>query len=425
MKPQFLIGSISSDSGKTLFARALICALRKLDLKIQPYKCGPDFMDAQLLSLAADKETVHLDTWLSSYTHVQHLYNKYGERADVCIIEGQAALFDGYRKNQGSSVDLAELLNVPIILLVNARMLGYSIAPILYGFKHFHPGVKIAGVVFNQVSSAAHYSLLREACTDVGMDVLGYLPFGDDLKTPSKHSVLTLSARKELELQTEYLAEQLVKTVDIKRLLSKCSGTFPCRYKLPYCSDVDVDSFISPLRKIKIAIARDAAFCFTYHENLMHLKQIGHISWFSPVHGSNLPEADLIYLPSGYIELFARQLHRRRQLMESLKEFAERGGKILAEGGGAVFLGRSFTIRQGGTAYPMCNVLPYDFSMVNARFQSKYRKYTFAEKEWKGHEYRYFRPVEEFPAPIIRYKNVIACLDHIYWGESDVMTLWD
>ena len=236
MKPQLLISAASSGSGKTLFALGLIRSLSKRGLQIQPYKCGTDFMDAQLLTLASDHETVHLDTWLASYTHLQHMYNKYGEKADVCIAEGTAGLFDGRNKMQGCSAEMAGLLNVPIILLVNARLTGYSVAPLIYGFRHFHSHTPIAGVVFNMVSSEAHYHCLREACLDAGADCLGYLPVSADLKLPSKHTALTLTARKELNNQIDNIAEIIEKQIDINRILNLCNRNFPCQYTLPYSS---------------------------------------------------------------------------------------------------------------------------------------------------------------------------------------------
>ena len=196
MKPQLLISAITAGNGKTLFSMGLLRALKKRGLKVQPYKCGPDFIDSQLLTIAADRESVNLDTWMASHTHVQHLYNKYGEQADVCITEGVGGLFDGYRRMQGSSAEMAGLLNLPVILLVNARNAGYSVAPIIYGFKNFYPGVHIAGVVFNQVSSSNHFAYLRDACSDANVDCLGYVPNIDTVKISSRYSAISMANRK-------------------------------------------------------------------------------------------------------------------------------------------------------------------------------------------------------------------------------------
>jgi len=444
MKPQILVSATSAGSGKTLFAMGLLRALKNRGIKVQPYKCGPDFVDSQYLTIAADSESVNLDAWMSSSTHVQHLFNKYGELSDTCVIEGTGGLYDGYRRMQGSTVETSNLLNLPVILLVNARLSGYSVAPLIYGFKHFYAGVRIAGVVFNQVSSPAHHTYLREACSDAGVDCLGYLPYMEGVKLPSKHNVISQANRQALDEQAELIAVQIEKTVDVNRMLSRCNRNFPCPYTLPYSSDIEDDSFMRPLRKMKIAIARDPAFNFTYRENVARLAKQGNITYFSPLYGYELPEADLIYLPGGYPELFARQLHRRYKMMEALKEYAERGGKILAECGGLVFLGRSLKSKENGTAYPMSNILPIDFAMPSIpKLYSGYRKATYQGMELKGYEFRYsiiqqddtlsschahsitnLKGTENI-LPFYRYKNVIASYTHWYWGDKDLMKLWE
>lgn len=444
MKPQILISAVTAGSGKTFLAMGLLRALKKRGLNVQPYKCGPDFMDSQLLSIASDGESVNLDVWMSSSTHVQHLYNKYGEQADACLIEGTGGLYDGYRRMQGSTIEMSGLLNLPVVLLVNARLAGYSVAPILYGFKHFYTGVRIAGVIFNQVASPAHYTHLREACADAGVDCLGYLPLMEGIKLPSKHTVISLANRRTLDEQADEIAGQIEKTIDINRMLSRCNRNFPCPYTLPYSSDMEDDSFLIPTRRLKIAVARDPAFNFTYRENLARLAKLGNISYFSPLYGYELPEADLVYLPGGYPELFARQLHRRYKMMEALREYAERGGKLLAECGGMVFLGRSLKSKDNGTAYPMCNILPIDFTVSSMpRLQSGYRKTTLADMELKGYEFHYSTiqedgtsPIESNPLitnlkgteelmPFYRYKNVWASYTHWYWGDKDLLRIWE
>ena len=443
MKPQILVSAVTAGSGKTLFTMGLLRALKNRGMKVQPYKCGADFIDSSYLSIAADKESVNLDAWMSSPTHTQHIYNRYGEQADACITEGTAALFDGYRRMQGSSAEIANILNLPVILLVNARMAGYSVAPLLYGYKHFYSGVHIAGVIFNQVSSPAHYAHLREACSDTGLDCLGYLPVMEEVKLFPKHNAISLANRRIIDEQANIVASQIEKSIDISRMLNRCNRNFPCQYTLPYYSDTEDDMHTFPMSKIKIAIARDPAFNFTYRENITKLSKLGEIIHFSPLYGYELPEADLIYLPGGYPELFARQLHRRRKMMESLKEYAEAGGKILAECGGMVFLGRTLKSKENGTAYPMSNILPIDFTMPSVpKLISGYRKMTYKNTEFKGYEFHYSTILQDdttntcFMTPITnqkgtenaislyRYKNVIASYTHWYWGEKDLLKLW-
>lgn len=441
MKPQLLIGAAASGSGKTTFTMGLLRALHKRGLRVQPFKCGPDYIDTQFHTLAADRESVNLDTWMASDTHVQYLYNKYGDGADVCVAEGVMGLFDGYQRMQGSSAAIARLLNIPVVLVVGARSTAYSVAPLIYGFKHFDPTVKIAGVVFNQVFSPSHFAYLRDACVDAGVECLGYLPMTEGLKIPSRHLGLTLTAKRSMNVLIEQAAELVEKHVNLDKLLNICQRGFPCRYTLPYSSEAGVESLTPPAGKMKIAIARDPAFNFIYRENIARLEAVGNITYFSPVYGSDLPEADLVYLPGGYPELFARQLHRRKKLMEALKAYAEGGGRMLAECGGMMFLTRSLTARQGGTAYAMAGVLPLDCTMVGARLHLGYRRIEYGGMELRGHEFHYSHVVApdalpsvarqftakgmEVGTPLYRYKNVIAGYTHLYWGETDILKLWE
>ena len=162
MKPQLLIGAASSGSGKTTFTMGLLRALKNRGLQIQPYKCGPDYIDTKFHTLASGHESVNLDTWLGTEDHVKQLYQSYGENADVCVVEGVMGLYDGYHRTQGSSAELAGLLDIPVILLVNAKSTAYSVAPLISGFKNFSSKVRIVGVVFNQVSSMSHFEYLKQ-----------------------------------------------------------------------------------------------------------------------------------------------------------------------------------------------------------------------------------------------------------------------
>ncbi len=434
MKSQFLIGAVSLGSGKTLFAMGLLRLLQNRRMRVQPFKCGPNFMDAQLHYLASGIDSVNLDTIISSTTRLQSVYNSYGEKADVCILEGAAALFDGCKRMRGSSAELAQVLSTPVVLIVNARSAAYSVAPILYGFKHFNTSVHIAGVIFNQVSSVMHYTYLKGACNDAGLQCLGYIPYDETLKLPVGHTALTQSVKAELECTIEKVAGYISRYVDVDKLLKLTARIFPCPYTLPYTSDVDGESDSFPIASHwKIAVARDAAFNFIYKENLDRLSREGTIQFFSPLYSNELPEADLIYLPGGYPELFSRQLHRRKAFLQQLKAYVERGGRVWAEGGGMVLLGRSLTIREGGSTYEMSGALPFDVTMVDSKLHSGYRFSRIHNTLLNGHEFRYFdvrpaAPIEnlmvfnvkgiESLTPFYHYKNVIAGCIHWEWGKT-------
>lgn len=175
-KPQFLIAAPSSGSGKTTITLGLLRYLKNQGFNVQPFKCGPDYLDTKHHGWASGKISINLDTFMSSKEHVVEVYRKYTSSADVSVIEGVMGLFDGAKKMEGSSAEIAEILNLPIILVVNAKATAYSVAPLLYGFKNFYPTIKIAGVIFNCVSGESHYQFLKDACEDVGLNALGYVP---------------------------------------------------------------------------------------------------------------------------------------------------------------------------------------------------------------------------------------------------------
>ena len=149
-------------SGQTLVALGLMRALRQRNLRVQSFKCGPELADLRYHALAADREPVSLDTWMGSRSHLQTVYNRYGEKADVCVVEGRAGLFDGFRKTQGSSAEMARLMKIPVVMVVSARNAGYSTAAMLYGFKHFNTELKNITVENNAAKLGQAVSLHLE-----------------------------------------------------------------------------------------------------------------------------------------------------------------------------------------------------------------------------------------------------------------------
>lgn len=387
MKTQFYIASIREGNGKTIFALALMRALSRRGLAVQPFKGGADFGDPLLHAIATNADSVNLDLWLLSTHQLQHLYNRWGESADVCIVDGHGGLYDGYSHSQGSDASIACCLRMPVVLLVNARNMASTVAPLIYGFRQFPGGAQIAGVVFNQVSSTSHYALLRDACHEAGVECFGYLPNIDDCKLSTRHVGLTTTVRRQYSSIIDRISLQIEQSIQIDKLLACTQQAFPCAYSLPYSSDTTDEEFPTSSGNLRIALASDPAFNFIWQHRLQQLRQQGTIVRFSPVYGSDLPPADVVYLPGGYPELFARQLARRHRLKQQLADFASAGGRIIAEGGGVAFLGHSLTTHVGGTAYPMCNILPLDFTIADAHLIQGYRQWNGN----RGYEHRYIR----------------------------------
>lgn len=422
MKSAFLIAATSSGCGKTTLSLGLMRTLIRKNLSVQPFKCGPDYIDTQFQSIAARRDSINLDLFMSSESHVRNLFSYYSEATDVSIVEGVMGMFDGFNKMKGSSADIACILDIPVILLINASSTAYSVAATIYGFTHFCPDVKVAGVIFNRVASENHFSFLRKACEDVGVECFGYLKKNTALQTPSRHLGLTLSSREDMNSFIETAADEVVKNVDVNRILEATS-------RLEYPKE---ELKIPVLQNLIVAVARDEAFNFIYPTNLNTFRKI---IYFSPLHDQRLPEADLVYLPGGYPELFAEELSKNIKLRNEIKTFAESGGRILAECGGLIYLCEEI---DGET---MCGVFPLKATMKDSKLSLGYRTIEFPRVTLKGHEFHYSHiidPLQEpsialqksvkdmsVETPVYRYKNTIAGYTHLYWAETDILKLWE
>ena len=176
MKSAFLIAAPTSGSGKTTIARGLMALLTQKGYSVQPFKCGPDYIDTKFHEAVCGRPSINLDSFMANPEHIHNLFEHYGKEADVCIVEGMMGLFDGYNRDKGSSAEIASILELPVILVVDAKSAAYSMAPLLQGFINFRKDVHIAGVIYNKVGSARHYEMLRQVCDDLQITCFGYLP---------------------------------------------------------------------------------------------------------------------------------------------------------------------------------------------------------------------------------------------------------
>lgn len=207
MKNAILIAAASSGSGKTTLTIGLLRAFRNRGLRVQPFKCGPDYIDPQYHQIACGVDSVNLDIWMSGREHVRELFGHYSLDADISIVEGVMGLYDGADGMAGSSAEVAELLDIPVVLVVNARSMAHSIAPLLQGYLSYRPATRIAGVILNNVGSPRHEEMLRQAAREVGMPVLGVLPRMKELYVPSRHLGLDLSEREKISKLAQSVAD--------------------------------------------------------------------------------------------------------------------------------------------------------------------------------------------------------------------------
>lgn len=419
MIAHFLLAAPSSGSGKTTLTLGLLRALRNRGYSVQPFKCGPDYLDTLHQSVAAGRASLNLDTFLSSEEHVQQLYAS--ADADIAITEGVMGLFDGSDRMKASSAVIAELLDIPVILVVNARAMAYSAAALLYGFRNFRPGLRVAGVIFNQVNTPSHYRILVEAAEDVGIEPLGYMPSDPAFAIPSRHLGLQVCGQTDYEAVISNIAEALPKTVHLDRLLALTARR----------REVSPVTWTIPRARYRIAVARDEAFCFRYEQNIRMLENFGTIRWFSPMHDASLPETDLLYLPGGYPELAASTLSANTSMLAAVRAYCLSGGRTYAECGGLMYLGESLR-DPDGRSFGMAGVLPLQTALH--KLTLGYREVRWDGLSLRGHEFHY-SSVEEndvlssvadvvnakgmsVSTPLYRRLNTLASYIHLYWGED-------
>ena len=211
----FLIGAPTSGSGKTTIARGLMALFTLKGYRVQPFKCGPDYIDTKFHEAVCGRPSVNLDTFMTTPEHIRELYDRYGADADVRVVEGMMGLFDGYDRDKGSSAEVARVLDIPVVLVVDAKSAAYSTAALISGFMNFRKDVRTIGVIFNRVGSAKHFEMLRQVCDDLGVECFGYLPKRTDLEQGTRYLGLDFSETAE----SNVLVEQLEQHVKWERLL--------------------------------------------------------------------------------------------------------------------------------------------------------------------------------------------------------------
>jgi cobyrinic acid a,c-diamide synthase len=348
-----LIGGTHSGVGKTSVTLGLIGALRHRGLAVQPFKVGPDFIDPLHHTHASGRASRNLDGWMLDAETNWRRFASATADADVAVVEGVMGVFDGSegKSERGSSAEMAKLLGLPVVLVVDASAMARSAAALIHGFASFDPELRVVGVVLNNLGSDRHAGMIREALTGE-VAVLGAIPRVADLMVPERHLGLHLP-HEARQGYVEKLASLVEAHVDIDGLLE--AGRI--ERALPRASTAP-----SPAPRARVGVARDEAFCFYYAENLELLEQAGaELVEFSPL-GDPLPgDLDGLYLGGGYPELHAADLAANIRAREAIRDFCERGGPTYAECGGLMYLGE--TLQLDGSTYELCGALPLSTRM--------------------------------------------------------------
>jgi cobyrinic acid a,c-diamide synthase len=336
-----LVSAPASGQGKTSVTAALARRHARQGQRVRVFKTGPDFLDPTITGRAAGAPACQLDLWMGGEAEVRARLHAAAGEADLILVEGAMGLFDG----DPSSADLAVTLGLPVLAVIDAAAMAQTVAAVAYGLAHYRAGLQVHGVVANRIGGDYHAKLLRESLPD-GVQWFGALPRDASLALPERH--LGLVAADALD--------------DLDARLDALADAWNAPASLPWPAPVAFAPAALPalpqrLRGVRIAVARDAAFCFIYPANLELLRQAGAgLAFFSPLAGDALPACDAVWLPGGYPELHLDALSGHTGLHASLKAHRDAGKPILAECGGLLFALDSLADVQGRAA-PMAGLL--------------------------------------------------------------------
>lgn len=339
--PALFISAPASGQGKTTVTAALARLHRNAGRRVIVFKTGPDFLDPMILQIASGEPVDALDLWMVGEAQCRNLLHAAARDADLILIEGVMGLFDG----QPSGADLARLFGVPVLAVIDAAAMAQTFAAIAHGLATFQPTLPFSGVLANRIGSDRHADILRDSLPE-SIRWYGAIKRSPDVALPSRHlGLLQSSEISDLEERLNVAAQMISKTgaaelppiIEFKPDTS--ANTHPLGNELP-----------RKLAGVRIAIAKDEAFSFIYPANLTLLKNLGaELVFFSPLHDQVLPDADSLYLPGGYPELFLSELAGNSAMKAAIKEHVRLNKPLVAECGGMLYLSESLTDLNGKT----------------------------------------------------------------------------
>jgi len=447
--PRIMIAGLKGGSGKTLVATGVVAALSRRGLPVQPFKKGPDYIDASWLGRAAGRPCYNLDTFMTGEDRAARSFASRVSPDVAAIIEGNRGLFDGMDiEGSHSTARLAAILDAPVILTVDCTKSTRTVAAMVAGCINFAGDFKIAGVVLNRVAGIRHQDVVSSSIEKYcGIPVLGALPKLKSRPFPERH--MGLIPPQEHDLVDEAIgntAEVIEKCIDLDRLSEIIYSAAPIE-----APDSRAYAFDSSAKMPKIGVARDSAFQFYYPENIEELDACGAaIIETSPLNDGKLPDIDALYIGGGFPETHAARLAANRGYLDSVKAAADGGMPIYAECGGTMYLGEK--IVANGQEHCMAGVFPVTFGMEERPQRHGYtllevvRPNPFFEvgTEFRGHEFHYSRILDwkenRIPTAFglkrgygfdgkrdgMSYRNVVAAYTHVHalgaekWAASFV-----
>jgi cobyrinic acid a,c-diamide synthase len=379
--PALLVSAPASGQGKSSVTAALARWHRRNGCRVRVFKTGPDFLDPMLLEQASGAPVYQLDLWMCGEDDIRQRLHAAASAADLILIEGVMGLFDGVP----SSADLAQRFGIPVLAVIDGSAMAQTFGALAAGLARYRPGLAVHGVAANRIGSAHHARLLRESLP-AELAWMGALPRDPALTLPERHLGLVAAGEvADLQARLDALADAWG---------AQASTALPA--PVPFCACAP-QVVPNGLQGVRIAIARDAAFCFVYPANIELLQAAGaQLRFFSPLAGDALPDCDALWLPGGYPELHLQRLVQRQDLFAALHAHCAAGRPLLAECGGMLLLLRELAGKDG-VAVPLAALLPGSAALQRRSVALGLQELALPEGTLRGHTFHYARATLEMP----------------------------
>jgi cobyrinic acid a,c-diamide synthase len=414
-----LISAPASGQGKTAVTAALARHAARSGRRVRLFKTGPDFLDPMILGRAAGQPVYQLDLWMGGVSHCRQLLHQAACEADLILVEGVMGLYDG----DPSSADLAQVLHLPVALVIDANAMAQTFGAVALGLSNYRPSLTLQGVLANRVGGSGHAAMLAASLSGPAAAIrfLGALPQGEGLAIPDRHLGLVQPEEiADLDVRLERAADAIAPTL---RLDEIAAVSFPAEDRAAPTPPL--------LAGVRVAVARDAAFSFIYPANMALLQAMGaRVSYFSALAHEPVPEAEAIYLPGGYPELYGERLACNFALHESLREHVSAGKPLLAECGGMMLLFEYLT-DLSGRRHAMAGLLPGETAMQPTLQALALQSVDFPHGELRGHSFHHSRMQTSMtPAwrgrtqrgtdgeAVFRHGSLTASYIHFYWPSN-------
>jgi len=382
---RILIAGTGSGCGKTTVVCAVLQALKNRGLDMASIKCGPDYIDPMFHSEIIGTPGTNLDLYFAGEELARGLFVKHS--AEFNVIEGVMGYYDGLsmQSTESSSWHMAKTLEAPAILIVNGRGMALSAAAVIKGFQAMRTPSGIAGVILNRVSPMSYPQLKAVIEQECGVHVYGYMPTNETCSLESRHlGLVTAQEVTDLKEKMQTLAAQAEKSIELDALIELMKSQPDMEAKIPA---------VERICDVRIAVAKDKAFCFYYRDNLELLAELGaELIFFSPLNDTELPECDGLYLGGGYPELYAEALSRNQTMRESVKNAVLGGLPTIAECGGFMYLTDHIAeFEMAGVIHTDCGDMKKLVRFGYAEFSSDEENLLFEKGgSVRGHEFHHW-----------------------------------